>query len=131
MRDLQKFYPLFDFSPQRFFNEIFESEDSAKRPAVNFHEDGEAVMVTVDLPGLKKEDLKLELKERILKIQGERKFKSEKEGEELKRSVKIERSILLPHDLDLQSAKASMEDGVLNIAFHKKSELSPKQIEIA
>ena len=92
-------------------------------PAVNEKEDEKAYYVEVDLPGVKKEDINVEVKDNILTISGERKFKKEEEDKGYKRVEsffgKFERSFTLPADADADKIEASVEDGVLKLTIPK------------
>ena len=92
------------------------------------------VMVKVDLPGMKKEDINVSVHGDIITIKGEK--KTEKESGEEGR-VKTERFygtfnrvMTLPAEVDETKVKASYRDGVLEIILAKKEEQKPKQIKV-
>ncbi|BCD62957.1 HSP20 family protein [Nitratiruptor sp. YY08-26] len=104
-------------------------------PAVNEKEDEKAYYVEVDLPGVKKEDINLEVKDNVLTISGERKFKKEEEDKGYKRVEsffgKFERSFTLPADADAEKIEAKAEDGVLHITIPKvEQKENVKKIEV-
>ena len=96
------------------------------RPAVNEREDENAYILEIDLPGVKKEDINIELKDNILIVSGERKFKKEESDKGYKRVEsffgRFERRFVLPADADVEHIEATVEDGVLKIVIPKLKE---------
>lgn len=105
-------------------------------PSVNTREGEYAYHVEVDLPGVKKEDINVDLKDDVLTISGERKTKSEiNEKDYYKQECsygKFQRSFTLPEDTDAENIEANSEDGVLEVVIPKlkKVEKETKKIEV-
>ena len=104
-------------------------------PVVNTREDDKAYHIEVDLPGVKKEDISVDISEGVLTISGERMFKQEikdKDYYKIESSFgKSERSFRLPEDIDVENIKAESKDGVLEVELPKvKKEDKKKRIEI-
>jgi HSP20 family protein len=104
-------------------------------PAVNTREDEKGYYIEVDLPGVKKEDITIDLNDKILTISGERKFKEEVKKENYYKIEtafgKFERSFSIPEDADIENIEAKNENGVLEIFIPKiKKETPKKRIEI-
>ncbi|MRI84211.1 MAG: heat-shock protein Hsp20 [Nitratiruptor sp.] len=95
-------------------------------PAVNEKEDEKAYYLEIDLPGVKKEDINIEIQDNVLIISGERKFKKEEQDKGYKRVEsffgKFERRFTLPPDADVEKIEAKMEDGVLKLTIPKVQE---------
>ncbi len=112
-----------------------QAKESIWMPAVNEKEDEKAYIVEVDLPGVKKEDISVEVKDNILVVSGERKFKKEEEDKGYKRVEsffgRFERRFTLPADADPEKIEAKVEDGVLTIVIPKiEQKENTKKIEI-
>ena len=108
---------------------------NAFTPSVNTREDEKAYYIEVDLPGVKKEDIKVDIKDNTLTISGERKFKEEVKEEDyykIETSIgKFTRTFTLPEDADIEHIDARNENGVLDIEIPKvKKEESVKTVEV-
>jgi HSP20 family protein len=103
-------------------------------PALDIAERKDAYLVTVELPGVKLDDLEITLEDGLLTIQGERQFTSESSEEQFHRversSGAFRRSITLPAHVEADAVEASMEDGVLRILVPKAEEAKAKRIQV-
>ena len=103
-------------------------------PKINLFKDGERSLVTVELPGVKKADLKIEVKGANLRISGERKT-TLSEGTSVHRQerpdYKFDRTITLANEIDPDSVKAELNDGILAISLSPTEAHKPKEIVIA
>ena len=124
----------------RLFNAVEKGAAEAPNvdfvPAVNTREADDAYYIEVDLPGVKKEDISIDVDDNVLTISGERKVEEERKDEEFYRVEsfygKFERSFTLPEDVDADKIEAEAKDGVLTIRIPKAQvvEKAPKKIEI-
>jgi len=112
------------------FNQLFprgaEMESSLVdfSPSVNTREGDYAYHIEVDLPGVKKKDISVEVKDSRLIISGERKSNKEVKKENYHRVEssygKFERSFSLPDNVDAENIDAQTKDGVLEVIVPKK-----------
>jgi HSP20 family molecular chaperone IbpA len=101
------------------------------RPAVDLYESTDAFHLTVDLPGVAPDDLKVELKDKTLRIEGLRKFgASEGTLHRSDESLKYERSFRIGQDIESEKIQADLRQGVLHLTLAKAEEARPKQIEV-
>ncbi len=123
------------------FNRIFNVQEAQSRdidfvPTVNTREADDAYYIEVDLPGVNKDNININVDENTLTISGERKVKEEHKADNFYKveSVygKFERSFSLPEDVDTDKIEAEHKNGVLEIKIPKvvKVEKTPKKIEI-
>jgi HSP20 family protein len=107
---------------------------TAWAPALDISERKDAYLVTVELPGLKPEDLDITMEDGLLTIQGERQFTSESSEQQYHRVERrygaFRRSITLPAHAMAEGIQASFEDGVLQILVPKAEETKPKRIQV-
>ena len=116
---------------------MFGAEDFEKlNPAVDMYDEGKELVMKADLPGVKKEDLHLDLTENVLTLSGEKKTEETVEKGGYYRSERsygrFTRSFELPSDVDTEKITASIKDGVLEIRLPKteKAETATKNISI-
>lgn len=103
-------------------------------PAVDIQETDKEFTVKADLPEVKKEDIKVELHDGMLSIEGERKQEKEEKGKKFHRVERhygqFVRRFALPADVDGAKVLAEFKDGVLNVHVPKTSNGKPKPVEI-
>jgi len=103
-----------------------ESNISAFMPAVNTREGEYAYHVEVDLPGIKKEDIVVDVDGNTLTISGERKTRDEVKKEDYYKTEsffgRFQRSFTLPDNVDTEQITANANDGVLEVVIPKSEE---------
>jgi HSP20 family protein len=102
-------------------------------PPVDISELKDAYVLTVELPGVKVEDLQIAFQDGLLTIQGERLLTqdSDEQFHVLERRYGLfRRSITLPLHVKADAIEASTEDGVLRVVVPKVEEVKPKRIEV-
>jgi HSP20 family protein len=119
--------PLADFNGTEAFN--------TWAPALDLYENKDNLVVTAELPGMKKEDIDISLHEDNLVIAGERKEEKQYGENETQRAERFygrfQRSIALPKKVDVGAIKASYKDGILTVTLPKSPEAKPRQIEVS
>jgi HSP20 family protein len=113
------------------------SDESAFLPSVDVQESPTHWAVVVDVPGVKKEDLSIEVEGLKLSISGERhdlleadSDKGSKRSHVERRFGKFSRSFTLPEQVETEAIKADHRDGVLKVVIPKKPAATKKTIEI-
>ena len=103
-------------------------------PAVDVQETDGEFIVKADLPDVKKEEIKIQMQNGVLAIEGERKQEKEEKG---KRFHKVEREygrfvrrFALPTEVDGEKVRAEFKDGVLNVVLPKAPAAKPTHIEV-
>jgi len=123
----------------RLFSEAFDrSSDQASlaswAPAVDIYETEHELVVKVDLPDVKPEDLDVRVENYILTIRGERKFENKVNEENYLRVERaygaFSRSFSLASTVNTEAIKADYKDGVLTLTIPKREEAKPKQIKV-
>ena len=117
---------------------MFGAEDFERlTPAVDMYDEGKEIVMKADLPGIKKEDLHLDLTaENVLTLSGERKMEETIEKSGLYRAERsygsFLRSFELPSGVDTEKITASLKEGVLEIRLPKteKAETETRNISI-
>jgi HSP20 family protein len=104
-------------------------------PPVDVYEDEKQIVLKLEVPGVKVEDLDIQLENQRLTVKGERRFETEEKAENFHRIERrfgsFVRSFTLPQTVDTESVSATNDAGVLTIRLAKKAEAQPKQVKIA
>ena len=110
------------------------TEASQWVPAVDIRETDNALLVQAELPGIDKKDVKLEVKDSVLTISGERHYEKdvkEENAHRIERSYgKFVRSFSLPTNVDTDKVDAFMNNGILEVRLPKKESAKPKAITV-
>ena len=126
----------FGLTPARL-GRLFHEEGPLRgrlAPSCDINEDDDRYVVTMELPGTKKDDITVEMKDQVLKIRGEKRNEREEKKEHshmIERTYgSFSRSFTLPANTVADRVKASFSDGVLTIEVPKAEEAKPKVISI-
>ena len=143
--ELVRWEPFAGFGNLRsVFNDLFDEnfDRSSVRPstskwypAVDVLESKESYLIRTELPGMKREDIKVEVKDGTLVLSGERKSEKPAEGVEYRHAERVAakfwRSFSLPETVKQDAIEATYKDGILEIRVPKAEEAKPRQIEIS
>jgi HSP20 family protein len=103
-------------------------------PAVDVYENSEKVVLKLDIPGIKEEDLDIRVENQTLSVRGERKFENEEKEENFHRIERrygsFYRSFSLPTTVDTENVEANYNAGVLKLELKKKASAQPRQIKV-
>ena len=132
--------PEFELDFPRWMTEILGPEagligrEGKFMPEVNMVETEKAVEVAVELPGMKPEEVKVEIREGNLWIIGEKKEEKEEKGKTYhrveRRHGEFRRVLPLPAAIKEEEISAKFENGVLKVVVPKTEVVKPKQIEV-
>ena len=104
-------------------------------PSVDISETDSAYLIKGEIPGVKKEDVKVTIQDGMLTIQGERRQEKEEKGKKFHRIEcsygSFARSFRVPSDADESSVKAEFKDGMLNVTLAKSEKAKPKSINVS
>jgi len=103
-------------------------------PPVDVYEDEHQLVLKLEVPGIKQDDLDVRVENQTLTVKGERKFEQNQKEENFHRIERrygtFTRSFTLPQTVDTGSVKANYEHGVLAISLAKKEAAKPKQVKV-
>lgn len=128
---LVRFEPLKEFENfssqiQKYFDElpfIFTGRMDSFTPKFDIYEDRENLFVDAEIPGMKKEEIKLTIEDNILTLEGEKKISEDVKEKQFFRNERLfgsfKRSFTLPVEVDAKNVEAKYENGVLKIKFRK------------
>ncbi len=123
MREVKRGFELLNAMLDEVSTKSMGSAQGDFVPAINTREGEYAYHVEVDLPGMKKDDINVQVEDNTLVISGERKVKEELKEENYykveSRFGSFSRSFSLPEDADLENIHAESADGVLEIIVPK------------
>lgn len=134
--------PTFHGRLNRIFDDFFPEAGGVSRdvssmnwhPVVDIYETEEATVIKADLPGIKKEDISINIEDNVLSLTGERTSADEVKKENYYRRERVygsfRREFTMPSTVDHEKIKAEFNDGVLTIEVPKPEEKKPKTITV-
>jgi len=117
-----------------FFEPINARTTNNFTPKVDVRENEQEFELLLELPGVRKEDMQIELEEDVLYVSGERKAAEETKDTNVHRMEQFygsfQRSFHLPQGLDKETIAAQYQDGILRLTIKKHEKAIKKQIVI-
>ena len=123
-----------------FFEDFFSAPGMFARsasdfvPRVNIRDTGDHLSLSFEVPGMKKEDFKVAVKDNILSVSGSRDINEEEDNEQyIRREIRTGsfcRQFTLPHTVRVDNIGAEYKNGILTVLLAKLEEAKPKEIEI-
>ncbi len=111
-----------------------EMAQGAWVPAVDIYETKDSIVLNVELPGVTKEEISLEVKDNTLTLRGEKKMEKDVKEESYHRMERtygsFMRAFTLPSTVQQEKVKARFKDGILEVSIPKAEEAKPKQIKV-
>ena len=125
---------LFEDAFPRYGESDNELSQCAWRPDVDIYETEDGLIVEVELPGINKEDVAVEVKENVLTLKGERKADEQISTDRYYRRERcfgvFQRSFSLDYQVNPEKISARFKDGVLKVRISKPEEEKPKPITV-
>ena len=104
------------------------------RPLVDTFEEGDTIVINAELPGVRKEDVSIDVKDNIITISGHRTLETNSCERKYFRRERchgsFHRAFKLPETADPEKIEASFKNGLLKIVIRHADEASPKKVEI-
>lgn len=123
-----------DFFGGRVPRRWLKAEEGLWTPNVDVSETKDEILVTAEMPGMKKEDIKLSVQDNVIILSGEKKSEEEKKDANFYRIERsfgsFCRSFTLPTPVEADKIKASFKDGILKVTLPKSEKVKPKEIPI-
>lgn len=109
-------------------------EPNAWFPLTDVVEDNDGIRISVELPGIKPENVEVAVENRVLSIKGEKSQAAEQNPSRLHRYERsygrFERTFHLPETVDVDRIQAQYEHGVLTLSLPRAEQAKPRKIEI-
>lgn len=117
-----------------FFSDAVATRRNSFAPSIDISETEKQYVIDVEVPGMNKKDINLNVENNTLTISGERKFEKEEDNKQYHRVEthygSFSRSFALPENADFDSIKASYANGILTVTVNKNEKSLKKQIDI-
>ena len=118
----------------RLADSLWSGRQESWVPAVDVFDTEDSVVLKAELPGMKVDDIQIEVDDNVLTLKGERTFEERVDEERFYRVERrygaFQRSLALPQGVKADEIQATYEDGVLQVTVPKAEAERPKRIEV-
>ena len=118
----------------RLADSLWSGRPESWVPAVDVFDTKAAVVLKAELPGMKVDDIQIEVDDNVLTVKGERSFEEKVDEKRYyrveRRYGSFQRSLALPQGVRADEIKATYEDGVLQVVVPKSEAELPRRIEV-
>ncbi len=119
----------------RMFNSFLGDREHMWVPTIDLIRAAGSLKLRADIPGVRAEDVKIEIRNDVLTISGEHEEKTEEKGEHFLRRERrygsFARSVVVPPGIDPEKIDATVDDGVLELKLPLPAESATKPVQIA
>jgi HSP20 family protein len=129
--------------PEEMFTQLFNPRTGQARehvssrvwsPSVDVYEDGEAIVIKADLPGMSQQEIDIEMNGDVLTIKGERHFEDEARRENYVRIERqygaFQRSFTIGIPVETDKVTATYRNGILELTIPKAEAVKPKKVQV-
>lgn len=109
------------------------STTSRGYPAINLFQDGDDVVLMAEIPGVKKEDIQIQIKDNLITLSGDRKIEYPEKASihrVERRGFKFNRTMKLPVRVNVEKVTADYKNGILKIVMSRAEDDKPKMINV-
>lgn len=137
--ELTEWWPFSDFAELRHrldqaFRDISDGAQHGWTPSVDLVRRDHALVLRADIPGIKSEDVKIEIEDNVLTVSGEhREETAEKKEDYMRRERRFgsfSRSMVLPKGITAEDIEATTEDGVLEVTIPAPRAAEKRKVEV-
>jgi HSP20 family protein len=118
----------------RMFDDLIDGRERAWTPAIDVVRDNGNLVVRADVPGMKPEEVKIEIEDEILTVSGEHEEEKEEKDKRYLRHERrygsFRRSLALPAGVEAKEIKATTHDGIVEVTIPLPKEVKKEKVQI-
>lgn len=137
--ELSEWRPFSDFAELRHrldqaFRDLSDGAQHGWTPSVDLVRRDDALVLRADIPGIKPDDVKIEVEDNVLTVSGEHREETEEKKEHYMRRERrfgsFSRSMILPRGVTAEDVRATTEDGVLEVTIPVPKATEKQQVKV-